>query len=71
MMYLAMHDALNAIVPRFRQYAFFGTDRSAHSIAAAAQAARDVMNHIYPTRQAENDAARLLARSGAGRQRQD
>lgn len=56
MMYLAMHDALNAIVPRFRQYAFFGTDRSAHPIAAAAQAARDVMNHIYPTREAENDA---------------
>jgi hypothetical protein len=56
MMYLAMHDALNAIVPRFQQYAFFGTDTSAHPIAAAAQAARDVMNHIYPTRQAENDA---------------
>ena len=56
MMYLAMHDALNAIVPRFRQYAFFGTDASAHPIAAAAQAARDVMNHVYPTRQAENDA---------------
>ena len=56
MMYLAMHDALNAIVPKFRQYAFFGTDTSAHPIAAAAQAARDVMNHIYPTRQVENDA---------------
>jgi hypothetical protein len=26
MMYLAMHDALNAIVPQFQQYAFFGTD---------------------------------------------
>jgi hypothetical protein len=56
MMYLAMHDALNAIVPRFQQYAFFGTDTSAHPIAAAAQAARDVMNHIYPARQAANDA---------------
>lgn len=55
-MYLAMHDALNAIVPRFKPYAFFDTDRSAHPIAAAAQAARDVMNHIYPTREAENDA---------------
>jgi hypothetical protein len=56
MMYLAMHDALNAIVPRYQQYAFFGTDRSAHPIAAAAQAAHDVMDHIYPTRQTENDA---------------
>ena len=55
-MYLAMHDALNAIVRKFRPYAFFGTDPSAHPIAAAAQAAHDVMNHIYPTRQAENDA---------------
>jgi hypothetical protein len=56
MMYLAMHDALNAIVPRYRQYAFFGRDASAHPIAAAAQAAHDVMNYIYPSRQAENDA---------------
>src|SRR5512134_2188602 len=56
MMYLAMHDALNAVVPRFRQYAFFGTDTSADPIAAAAQAARDVLNHIYPSRQAQHDA---------------
>ena len=56
MMYLAMHDALNAIVRKFRPYALFGTDPSAHPIAAAAQAAHDVMNHIYPTRQGENDA---------------
>ena len=56
MMYLAMHDALNAIVPQYRQYAFFGSDATAQPIAAAAQAARDVMNHIYPTRRAENDA---------------
>ena len=56
MMYLAMHDALNAIVRTFRPYAFHGTDPSAHPIAAAAQAAHDVMRHIYPTRQAETDA---------------
>ncbi len=56
MMYLAMHDALNAVVPTFQQYAFFGADKSAHPIAAVAQAARDVLNHIYPAREAENDA---------------
>jgi hypothetical protein len=56
MMYLAMHDALNAVVPRFRQYAFFGRDRSADPVAAAAQAARDVMTYVYPTNTAENDA---------------
>jgi len=56
MMYLAMHDALNAIVPTYRQYAFFGADASANPVAAAAQAAHDVMNHTYPARRAENDA---------------
>jgi hypothetical protein len=56
MMYLAMHDALNAIEPRFRQYAYFQADRSADPLAAAARAAHDVMNHIYPTRQTENAA---------------
>ena len=56
MMYLAMHDALNAIEPRYRHYAFDGNDPSADPVAAAAQAAHDVMNHIYPGRTAENDA---------------
>jgi hypothetical protein len=56
MMHLAMHDALNAVVPTFQQYAFLGGDTSAHPIAAVAQAARDVMNHIYPAREPENDA---------------
>jgi hypothetical protein len=56
LMYLAMHDALNAIVPKYRQYAFFGSDASADRIAAAAQAAHDVLNHVYPTRQVENAA---------------
>jgi hypothetical protein len=56
MMYLAMHDALNAVVPKYERYAFSGADRSAHPVAAAARAARDVLNHVYPTRQAENDA---------------
>jgi hypothetical protein len=56
MMYLAMHDALNAVVPTYRQYAYFGSDRSASPISAAAQAAHDVMNHLYPGREAENDA---------------
>jgi hypothetical protein len=56
MMYLAIHDALNAIVRKFQPYAFFGIDPAAHPIAATAQAAHDVMNHIYPTRQSDNDA---------------
>jgi PAP2 superfamily len=56
MMYLAMHDAINAIQPRYRHYAFDGNDPSADAVAAAAQAAHDVLNHIYPSRTAQNDA---------------
>jgi hypothetical protein len=56
MVFLAMHDALNAIEPRYHQYAFTGSDPSADRIAAAAQAAHDVMNNIYPSRAAQNDA---------------
>jgi len=56
MMYLAMHDALNSIVPVYRAYAYFDFHPHAHPRAAAAQAAHDVMLHIYPTRRAEIDA---------------
>jgi len=48
MMHIAQHDALNAIRPRYQQYAFRGHDSSADPIAAAAQAAHDVMANIYP-----------------------
>jgi hypothetical protein len=41
-------EPTNAIEQKFRQDAFFGTGTSAHTIAAAAQATHDVMNHIYP-----------------------
>src|SRR5688572_26824742 len=36
MMHLAMHDALNAIVPIYEAYAFSGGPRLAHPIAASA-----------------------------------
>jgi hypothetical protein len=48
MMHLAMHDALNAIVPQYETYAFRGADRRAHPATAAAQAAHDVLAAIYP-----------------------
>lgn len=60
MMHIALHDALNAIDPRFEQFAFRGRDRKAHAVAAAAQAARDVLVAEYPDRQGDVDA--LLAR---------
>jgi len=53
MMHLAMHDALNAVVPVYRRYARVKRDPDAHPIAAAAQAAHDVLTSQYP----ENEAA--------------
>ena len=43
MMHLAMHDALNAIVPIYASYAYTGGPRIAHPVAAASQAAHDVL----------------------------
>jgi hypothetical protein len=56
---LAVHDALNAIDPRYQQYAPLAPDPLADPIAAAAQAAHDVLLSQYPTEQATLDA--LLA----------
>ena len=51
MMHLAMHDALNTIVPVYQAYAYTGRRRLAHPIAATAQAAHDVLIVLYPTQQ--------------------
>lgn len=48
MMFVAMHDALNAIRPVFKQYAYTGCQPDAHPGAATAQAAHDVMTHAFP-----------------------
>ena len=47
---LAMHDALNAIQPQFRQYAYLGQNPDADPIAALSQAAFEVLVKAYPTR---------------------
>jgi hypothetical protein len=56
MMHIAMHDALNAVIPGYAQYAHFERDFFAHPIAAAAQAAYDVLLSQYPGQQATLDA---------------
>ena len=56
MVHIAMHDALNAIDPRFDQYAYFGRSNGANPIAAAAKAAHDVLVAVYPAQQATLDA---------------
>ena len=69
MMHIAMHDALNAIDPRFDQYAYFGRSKGANPVAAAAKAAHDVLVAVYPAQQATLDAelATWLARVPNGR----
>src|SRR5262245_45948972 len=49
MMHLAVHDALNAIVPVYETYSYRGKASAAQPIAAAAQAAHDVLAALYPT----------------------
>ena len=52
MMHIAMHDALNAVMPLYRQFAYRGNDFFADPVAAAAQAAHDVVLSQYPGQQA-------------------
>ncbi len=56
MMHIAIHDALNAVIPLYRRFAYHGSDFLAHPIAAAAQAAHDVVASQYPGEQARLDA---------------
>ena len=71
-MHIAMHDALNAIHPKYDQYAYFGRSKGANPVAAAAKAAHDVLVAVYPAQRGTLDAERRdLARDGARRQRQD
>jgi len=56
MMHLAIHDALNSIIPVYRQYALVTLRPLAHPTAAVAQAGHDVLVHVYPDQQAALDA---------------
>jgi hypothetical protein len=57
MTHIAMHDALNAVQPRFSSYAFRGHDAKADPIAAAASAAYTVLLHEIPARKSFLDSA--------------
>ena len=71
MMHLAMHDALNTIVPVYERYALSDGPRAADPVSAVAQAAHDVLVALYPNQQAALDAAlvRWLAAAGPLRDR--
>jgi hypothetical protein len=67
MMHLAMHDALNAIVPVYESYTYSGDSRPAHPVAAAARAAHDVLLSQYPSQPAIGEQlVRSLAHVPAG-----
>jgi hypothetical protein len=57
MMHLAMHDALNAIQPKYATYALLEKDFDADPIAAAAMAAYSILVHEIPGRQGFLDSA--------------
>ncbi len=52
MMHVAMHDALNAIRPRYASYAYRGRWAGADAIAAVAQAGYEVAADQYPSQRA-------------------
>ena len=56
MTHLVIHDAFNAIEPKYESYAFTGKYDNADPIAAAAQAARVVLVTAYPDRKDTIDA---------------
>lgn len=57
MVHLAMHDALNAIHPKYSTYAFTGRDSKADPIAAAAAAAYGILLHEIPEKELYLDSA--------------
>ncbi|MDX1407446.1 MAG: vanadium-dependent haloperoxidase, partial [Saprospiraceae bacterium] len=56
MMHVAIHDALNAIDPRYAPYAYSGTAQGVHPLAAIAHAAHAVTSSQYPDQSAAFDA---------------
>ncbi len=53
MAHIAIHDALNAIQPRYQPYTYGADQAGAHPLAAAAQAAYEVVVSQYPDQQAQ------------------
>lgn len=59
MMHIAMHDALNAIIPVYEQYAYHNSSGDgADPVLAAAQAAYTVLGALYPAAQPTLDNLR-------------
>lgn len=61
MTHLAMHDALNAIHPKYATYSFKGKDAEANPVAAAASAAHSILLHEIPAKKNFLDSALQLS----------
>lgn len=57
MVHLAVHDALNGIEETYERYAFYGKDKAADPVAAAAAAAHGVLKAELPGRTSFLDSA--------------
>jgi hypothetical protein len=68
MMHLAMHDAINAVQPRYARYAEVADDRQADPAVAAIVAAHEVLRAEHPKQagRLEGALARTLLDAGVG-----
>jgi PAP2 superfamily len=57
MMQIAMHDAVNAVTPRYRSWTYKDRERDADARIAAAAAAHVVLSSLYPSQIDQLDAA--------------
>jgi len=64
MVSVAMHDAVNGIHSKYARYASSARDHKASPVAAAAQAAHDVLVALFPAQQADLDG-KLVTSLGA------
>lgn len=64
MMHLAIHDAVNGVIPKYDEYAFDGRDVQASPIAAAAAAAHGVLVALYPGQESSLDSDLSASLSG-------
>ncbi|MHA4846293.1 vanadium-dependent haloperoxidase [Flavitalea antarctica] len=56
MMHIAMHDAVNAVIPQFKTYAFNKRDENADPVVAAASAAHGVLVAAFPEKRSSLDS---------------
>jgi hypothetical protein len=66
MVSVAMHDAVNGIESRYSRYASSARDHEASPVAAAAQAAHDVLLALFPAQQVELDGKLVMSLDAVG-----